>query len=84
MYFVSTGIATSIYNVSLTEYTIRVFDGVWKIIEIIENNPISIKIFSTFGGTIYNDVGYVFIWTLNKNQRYTIQSHGTDWIVIGQ
>ena len=55
-----------------------------KIFIIIGSNGITNKIFSTSGGIIYNDVGNVLINTLNANTRYTVQSDGTDWIVIGQ
>jgi hypothetical protein len=94
--YVTTGAATGIYTVSLTEYTVRVFNGVsevrlpnaagntGKIYVIIGSNTIGPKIFSSAGGLIYNDVGNVFINTLNANTRYTVQSDGTDWIVIGQ
>lgn len=94
--YVTTGAATGIYTVSLTEYTVRVFNSVsevrlpnaagntGKIYVIIGSNTIGPKIFSTAGGLIYNDVGNVFINTLNANTRYTVQSDGTDWIVIGQ
>lgn len=94
--YVTTGAATGIYAVSLTEYTVRVFNGVsevrlpnaagntGKIYVIIGSNTIGPKIFSTSGGIIYNDVGNVLITTLNANTRYTVQSDGTDWIVIGQ
>lgn len=92
--FVTTGVTTGIYNVSLAEYTVRVFNGVsevrlpnavgnlGKIFVIIGSNGITSKVFSTAGGVIYNDVGNVLINTLNQNQRFTVQSDGTDWIVI--
>ncbi|MEM0543958.1 hypothetical protein WFZ85_15230 [Flavobacterium sp. j3] len=92
--FVTTGVTTGIYNVSLAEYTVRVFNGVLevrlpnavgnlgKIFVIIGSNGITSKVFSTAGGVIYNDVGNVLINTLNQNQRFTVQSDGTDWIVI--
>lgn len=92
--FVTTGVTTGIYNVSLAEYTVRVFNGVsevrlpnavgnlGKIFVIIGSNGITSKVFSTAGGVIYNDVGNVLINTLNQNQRFTVQSDGADWIVI--
>jgi hypothetical protein len=92
--FVTTGAATGIYNVSLTEHTVRVFNGVsevrlpnavgnlGKIFVIIGSNGITSKVFSTAGGVIYNDVSNVLINTLNQNQRFTVQSDGADWIVI--
>ena len=94
--YVTTGAATGIYTVSLTEYTVRVFGGVsevrlpnavgnlGKIFIIIGSNGISNKVFSTLGGIIYNDVSNTLINTLQQNQRFMVQSDGTDWIVIGQ
>jgi hypothetical protein len=94
--YVTTGAATGIYTVSLTEYTVRVFNGVsevrlpsavgnlGKIFIIIGSNGITNKVFSTLGGIIYNDVGNTLINTLQQNQRFMVQSDGTDWIVIGQ
>jgi hypothetical protein len=94
--YVTTGAATGIYAVSLTEYTVRVFGGVsevrlpnavgnlGKIFIIIGSNGITNKVFSTSGGVIYNDVGNTLINTLQQNQRFMVQSDGTDWIVIGQ
>ncbi|MGL2964931.1 beta strand repeat-containing protein [Flavobacterium sp. RSB2_4_14] len=94
--YVNTGAATGVYTVSLAEYTVRVFNAVseirlpnaagntGKVYVIIGSNTIGPKIFSTAGGAIYNDVGNVFINTLNANTRYTVQSDGVDWIVIGQ
>ena len=94
--YVTTGAATGIYAVSLTEYTVRVFGGVsevrlpnavgnlGKIFIIIGSNGITNKVFSTSGGVIYNDVSNTLITTLQQNQRFMVQSDGTDWIVIGQ
>ena len=94
--YVTTGAATGIYSVSLTEYTVRVFGGVsevrlpnavgnlGKIFIIIGSNGITNKVFSTSGGVIYNDVSNTLITTLQQNQRFMVQSDGTDWIVIGQ
>ncbi|WP_298139791.1 hypothetical protein [Flavobacterium sp.] len=85
-----------IYNVPLTEYTVRVFNGVTnvrlpdavanlgKIFIIIGSNGITSKTFSTSGGGIYDDVTNATITTLNANQRYMVQSDGTNWIVIGR
>lgn len=93
--YTTTGAATGIYDVSLTEYTVRVFGGVsevrlpaaasntGKIFIIIGSNTITPKIFSTLGGGIYDDVAGASITVLNANTRYMVQSDGTDWIVIG-
>ncbi|MFN3753600.1 hypothetical protein [Flavobacterium sp.] len=93
--YTTTGAATGIYNVSLTEYTIRVFGGVseirlpnaignaGKVFIIIGSNGIGAKIFSTLGGIIYDDVTNTILNTLNANTRYMVQSDGADWIVIG-
>jgi trimeric autotransporter adhesin len=92
--YATTGASTGIYNVSLSEYTIRVYNGIseirlpnavgnqGKIFIIIGSNGISSKIFSTSGGFIYDDVTNSNISTINPNERFTVQSDGTDWIVI--
>jgi len=94
--YVTTGVATGIYTVLLTEYTVRVFNGVsevrlpnavgntGKIYIVIGSNTISSKILSTSGGNIYDDVTNTFINAINSNERYTFQSDGSDWIVIGR
>jgi hypothetical protein len=85
-----------IYNIALTEHTVRVFNGVTnvrlpdavantgKVFIIIGSNGISPKTFSTSGGGIYDDVTNATITTLSANQRYMVQSDGTNWIVIGR
>ena len=94
--YVTTGVAVGVYTVLLTEYTVRVFNGVsevrlpnatgntGKVFIIIGSNAITSKIFSTAGGIIYDDVSNAFISTLNPNERYMVQSDGIDWIVIGR
>jgi hypothetical protein len=94
--YVTTGATTGIYTIQLSEYTIRVFNAIsevrlpsavgntGKIYIIIGSNTISPKILSTSGGNIYDDVTNTFINTINANERYTVQSDGTDWIVIGR
>ena len=92
----STGAASGIYTISLTEYTIRVFNAIsdvrlpnavtntGKVYIIIGSNLISSKILSTSGGVIYDDVTNATITTINANERIMVQSDGTDWIVIGR
>ena len=94
--FATTGASTGIYTIALTQYTIRVFNGVsevrlptavgntGKIFIVIGSNGIGSKTFSTSGGTIYDDVTNANISVINPNERYTVQSDGTDWIVIGR
>jgi trimeric autotransporter adhesin len=94
--YVTTGLISGIYTILLTEYTIRVFNAVsevrvpnaagntGKIYIIIGSNTISSKILSTSGGSIYDDVTNTFINTINANERYTVQSDGSNWIVIGR
>ena len=94
--YITTGATTDIYTILLTEYTVRVFNAVsevrlpnaigntGKIYIIIGSNTISSKILSTSGGNIYDDVTNTFINTINANERYTVQSDGSDWIVIGR
>lgn len=94
--YTTTGAATGIYTILLTQYTVRVFNGVsevrlpdavanpGKVYIIIGSNTISSKILSTSGGLIYDDVPNTFISTITTNQRLTVQSDGADWIVIGR
>lgn len=92
----STTGGAGVYNVSLSEYTVRVFNTIanvrlpdavantGKVFIIIGSNGIAPKTFSTSGGGIYDDVTNATINTLNANQRYMVQSDGTNWIVIGR
>jgi hypothetical protein len=94
--YVTTGTLTGLYNVLLTEYTIRVFNDVSEIklpnavgnlgktFIIIGSNGISTKTWSTAGGTIYDDVTNTTYTTLGANQRFVVQSDGAGWIVIGR
>ena len=91
----TTGSSTGVYNVALTQYTVRVFGSVsevrlptpigntGKVFVIIGSNGISSKTFSSAAGNIYDDVSAAFITTISGSVRYTVQSDGTDWIVIG-
>jgi len=93
--YTTTGAATGVYNVTLAQYTIRVFGGVsevrlptpvgntGKVFVIIGSNGIPAKTFSSVSGNIYDDVTNAFITTISGSVRYTVQSDGTDWIVIG-
>jgi hypothetical protein len=92
----TTGATTGIYNVTLSQYTIRVFNAVseirlpnatgnqGKIFIIIGSNGIGTKNWTTSGGTIYDDVTNTTFTTISGSQRYSVQSDGTDWIVIGR
>jgi hypothetical protein len=92
----TTGAASGIYSVTLSQYTIRVFNAVsevklptavgnnGKIFIIIGSNGIASKTWSTFGGVIYDDVTNTTYSTIAGNQRFMVQSDGTDWIVIGR
>lgn len=94
--YVTTGAAAGIYTDLMSEYTVRVFNGVsdvrlpnavgntGKVFVIIGSNGISAKAFSTSGGGIYDDVTNTNVTTLAANERYTVQSDGTNWIVIGR
>lgn len=94
--YATTGAATGIYNVALTQYTLRVFGSVsevrlptpvgntGKVFVIIGSNGIPAKIFSTAAGTIYDDVTSSTVTTISGSVRYTVQSDGTDWIVIAR
>ncbi len=94
--YITTGVLTGIYSVPLTEYTVRVFNTVsgiqlptavgnqGKIFVIIGSNGIASKTLSTLGGVIYDDVTNTSLVTITTNQRFTVQSDGTNWIVTGR
>jgi hypothetical protein len=94
--FTTTGASTGIYNVSLSHYTVRVYNDVsevrlptavgnaGKVFIIIGSNGIGTKILSTAGGGIYDDVTNATITTISTNERYMVQSDGTGWLVIGR
>ena len=91
----TTGASTGIHQVLMTDYTVRVFNGVsainlpnavgntGKVFVIIGSNGISSKTISSIGGVVYDDVTNTNLITINANQRIMVQSDGTDWIVIG-
>jgi hypothetical protein len=94
--FTTTGASSGIYTVSLSEYTIRVYNSVsevklpnavgnaGKVYIIIGSNGISSKTLSTNGGGgIYDDVTNTTVTTIGGSQRYMVQSDGAGWIVIG-
>lgn len=92
----TTGASTGIYQIVMSDYTVRVFNGVstvnlpnavgniGKVFVIIGSNGISSKTLASLGGVIYDDVTNSNITTIAANQRITVQSDGTDWIVIGR
>ena len=92
--YTTTGAATGTYTVTLAQYTIRVFGAITdiklptpigntgKIFVIIGSNGISSKGFTSTVGNIYDDVTNSFITSISSGVRYTVQSDGTDWIVI--
>lgn len=92
--YTTTGASTGTYTVTLAQYTIRVFGSIsdiklptpvgntGKIFVIIGSNGITSKGFTSTVGNIYDDVSAGFVTTINSNQRYMVQSDGTDWIVI--
>jgi hypothetical protein len=94
--YTTTGAATGIYNVTLAQYTIRVFGGVsdirlptpvgntGKIFVIIGSFGIATKGFTSSVGIIYDDTTNTIITTISSGIRYTVQSDGTDWIVIAK
>jgi hypothetical protein len=94
--FITTGSITGVYSIPLTEYTIRVFNSVsgielptavgnqGKMFVILGSNGISSKTLTTLGGVVFDDVTNANITTINANQRYVLQSDGTDWLVIGR
>lgn len=91
----TTGASAGIYQILMTDYTVRIFNGVsvvnlpnavgslGKVFIIIGSNGISSKTLSSLGGVIYDDVTNTNITSIGANQRIMVQSDGTDWIVIG-
>ena len=94
--YTTTGAATGVYLVTLSQHTIRVFGSIseirlptpvgntGKVFVIIGSNGVPSKIFSSTSGNIYDDVTNAFITTISGSVRYTVQSDGTDWIVIAR
>ncbi|HNP33121.1 MAG TPA: hypothetical protein PKN96_07495 [Flavobacterium sp.] len=92
--YTTTGAATGTYNVTNAQHTIRVFGSITnivlptpigntgKIFVIIGSYGISSKGFTSAAGIIYDDVTNTIITTISSGVRYTVQSDGTDWIVI--
>jgi hypothetical protein len=92
--YTTTGAATGTYNVTLAQHTVRVFGSIsnivlptpvgntGKIFIIIGSNGITPKGFTSPVGIIYDDVTNTIITTISSGVRYTVQSDGTDWIVI--
>lgn len=94
--YTTTGASTGIYFVTQSQHTIRILNPIseirlpnaagntGKIYIIIGSNGITSKTWSTSGGTIYDDVTNATITAITTNQRYSVQSDGTNWIVIGR
>lgn len=92
----TTAAATGVHQVLMTDYTVRIFNGVTvvnlpdaagclgKVFIIIGSNGISSKTLSSLGGVVYDDVTNTNLITIGANQRIMVQSDGTDWIVIGR
>lgn len=92
--YTTTGAATGTYNVTLAQHTVRVFGSITnivlptpignlgKIFVIIGSNGSGTKGFTSAAGIIYDDVTNTIITTITSGVRYTVQSDGTDWIVI--
>ncbi|MEZ4858419.1 MAG: hypothetical protein R2781_06370 [Flavobacteriaceae bacterium] len=91
----NTALFSGNYVITSEDYTVRVEDNVIgitipdaalntnRIIIIIGVNGIASKPFTFSGGQIYDDVTNTNITNINSGERYTIQSDGTQWIVIG-
>ena len=95
-YFTTSGLS-GVYNITLNQYTIRVFGGITNVIlptpvgnlgktfVLIGSNGSGSHSLSTVAGVIYDDFGPGgFVSTINQGERITVQSDGTDWIVIGR
>jgi hypothetical protein len=93
--FTTTGMATGIYDISVNEYTIRVYNDVsevrlpsaplnpGKVFIIIGSNGIGTKILSSVSGGVYDDATSSSITSIGASDRYMVQSDGIGWIVIG-
>jgi hypothetical protein len=94
--YVTTGSTTGVYALDASHYTVRLFNAIssvllppavsnpGRIYIIIGSNGIATKSILTSGEIIYDDVTNSFINNINANQRYMLQSDGSDWIVIGR
>jgi hypothetical protein len=95
--YVTTNGLSGVYNVTLNQYTIRVFGGITNVVlptpvgnlgktfVLIGSNGSGSHTLSTIAGVIYDDFGSGgFVSTINQGERVIIQSDGTDWIVIGR
>ncbi|MQP25651.1 hypothetical protein GFJ94_11315 [Flavobacterium sp. LMO8] len=84
------------FTVTSSMYTVRVANAVTdislpdptivtgKVFVLIGTNGITAKAITVTGGaSVIDDVTNTTITNLNANERYTIQSDGTNWIVIG-
>jgi len=96
MAYADTGSATGTFSLDEDHHTVRVLDSIstlsipdaanlmGRVYILIGSNGISAKNISVGGSSvIYDDVTNATLTQLNANQRITIQSDGTDWIVIG-
>lgn len=84
------------YTITDQDYTLRIYNGagyiaipsastaIGRIIVLIGSNGIETKNLVTTDGGIYDDVTKNKISTISTNERITIQSDGTGWIVIAR
>ena len=92
----TTGSNTGVFNITDNHHTIRLSNSIssinlpnpttclGRIYVIIGSNGISSKNITVTGGAIvHDDVTNATINSINTNQRFQIQSDGTNWIVIG-
>lgn len=94
--FATTGTATGTFNLTEVHHTLRILNAISSInlpnpttctgrmYILIGSNSIGSKSITVTGGSsIFDDVSNASITTITTNQRYQIQSDGTDWLVIG-
>jgi hypothetical protein len=87
---------TFIYTISNTDHTIRLTGSVFllflpdaticpgRIYNIMTSNSANVFNLLSNGGNIFDDATGGTVSSLNPNERYTFQSDGIDWYVIGR
>jgi len=95
--FATTGTSIGTFNLTEVHHTLRILNAIstinlpnptvcaGRIYILIGSNAIGSKSLTVTGGaTIYDDVNNATVTTITTNERYQIQSDGTEWLVIGR
>jgi hypothetical protein len=95
--YATTNGSSGVYNINLNQHTIRIFGGITNVVlptpvgnlgktfVLIGSNGSGSHTLTTTSGIIYDDFGAGgFVSTINQGERISVQSDGTDWIVVGR